>query len=254
MKRSRLYLALQAAVCVALVVLLSLSAISICREGSARQAENPVESVYTPEEVAGRFAPIAPLFFAGLGLLVAGMALGVKDESAEKPVKDAELSRDLLASRVARPSDAMRAERRAQKRLAWIGRAGFALCMVPILIYLVNPAHFPEADLEGMFLSLLRVLLPWTAVGMGALAATSILREKSAFRETQAARERLKAEKAAGVAAAPGSVDAPRKTALPQAILIIAAVILIIAGVFNGSARDVLYKAITICTECVGLG
>jgi len=254
MTRSRLYLALQAVVCIALVVLLSLSAISIYREGSARKAEHPMESVYTPGEVAGRFAPIAPLLFAGLGLLVAGLVLGAKDENAEKPVTDAELNRDLLIARVAQPSEAMLTEQRAQRRLAWTGWAVFALCMVPILIYLTNPAHFPEADLEGMFFSLLRVFLPWTAVGLGALAVTSILREKSVLRETQAAQEQLKAEKAAGIAAAPKSADTPKKTILPQAVIIVAAVILIIAGVFNGSARDVLYKAITICTECVGLG
>ena len=89
MTRSKLYLALQAVVCIGLVILLSLSAISIYREGSARKAEHPMESVYTPGDVAGRFAPIAPLLFAGLGLLVAGLVLGVKDENAEKPVKDA---------------------------------------------------------------------------------------------------------------------------------------------------------------------
>lgn len=254
MTRSRLYLALQAVVCVALVVLLSLSAISIYREGAARKAEHPMESVYTPGEVAGRFAPIAPLLFAGLGLLVAGLVLGAKDENAEKPVKDAELNRDLLVARVAQPSEAMLTEQRAQKRLAWIGWAVFALCMVPILIYLMNPAHFPEADLEGMFFSLLRVFLPWTAVGLGALAVTAVLSEKSVLRQTEAAQEQLKAEKAAGVTAAPGSVDTPKRTILPQAVIIVAAVILIIAGVFNGSARDVFYKAITICTECVGLG
>ena len=33
-----------------------------------------------------------------------------------------------------------------------------------------------------------------------------------------------------------------------------AAALLIIAGVANGSVRDVLAKAISICTECVGLG
>jgi len=254
MTRSKLYLALQAVVCIALVVLLSLSAISIYREGSARKAEHPMESVYTPGEVAERFAPIAPLLFAGLGLLVAGLVLGVKDENAEKPVKDAELNRDLVIARVAQPSEAMLTERRAQKRLAWIGWTVFAPCMVPILIYLVNPAHFPEADLEGMFFSLLRVFLPWTVVGLGALAGTSILREKSVLRETEAAQEQLKAEKAAGVAAEPKSADMPKKTILPQAIIIVVAVVLIIAGVFNGSARDVLYKAITICTECVGIG
>ena len=254
MTRSKLYLALQAVVCVALVVLLSLSAISIWREGSARKAERPMESVYTPEAVAGKFAPIAPLCFAGVGLLIAGLVLGVKDESAEKPVKDAALDRDLLAARVARPSEDMLAERRAQRRLMWVGWGLFALCMVPILIYVVNPAHFPEADLEGMFYALLRVFLPWTAVGLGALAVTAALSEKSVLRETQAAREQLKAEKAAGVAAAPGSAKTPSRTAIPQAVVIAIAVVLIIAGVFNGSARDVLYKAITICTECVGLG
>ncbi len=254
MTRSKLYLAMQAAVCIALVVLLSLSAISIYREGSARKAEHPMESVYTPGEVAGKFAPIAPLLFAGLGLLVAGLVLGAKDENADKPVTDAELNRDLVIARVAQPSEAMLTEQRAQRRLAWIGWAVFALCMVPILIYIMNPAHFPEADLEGMFFSLLRVFLPWTAVGLGALAVTSILREKSVLRQTEAAQAQLKAEKAAGIVAAPQSADMPKKTILPQAIIIVAAVILIIAGVFNGSARDVLYKAITICTECVGLG
>ena len=38
------------------------------------------------------------------------------------------------------------------------------------------------------------------------------------------------------------------------AILLIAAVCLLTAGVFNGSARDVLGKAVNICTECIGLG
>nr|WP_251616997.1 CD1871A family CXXC motif-containing protein [Pumilibacter muris] len=32
------------------------------------------------------------------------------------------------------------------------------------------------------------------------------------------------------------------------------AVSFIIAGIFNGGARDVLIKAVNICTECIGLG
>ena len=245
---------LQAVVCIALAVLLALSAIGIWREGSARKAEHPMESVYTPENVAQKFAPIAPLFFAGIGLLIAGLVLGVKDENAEKPVKDAELTRNLTVSRVAQPSPEMIAERRRQARLKWIGRGLFALCMVPVGIYLLNPAHFPEADPEGMFHSLLRVFLPWTAVALGALAVTSILREKIVLRETQEARKLLKEEKQATPAPTPGSAHPPKRKTPLQAILIAAAIALIVAGVLNGSALDVLYKAITICTECVGLG
>jgi len=148
MTKRKLYLALQAAVCVALVVWMSLSAVGIYLEGSARRAEHPMESIFTPQAVADRFAPIAPLCFAGLGLLVAGLILGVKDESS--------------------------------------------------------------------------------------------------------GRKRLKHERSAGIVAQ--AVDPPKRTGILQAVVIVAALLLILAGVLNGSARDVLYKAITICTECVGLG
>ncbi len=37
-------------------------------------------------------------------------------------------------------------------------------------------------------------------------------------------------------------------------VLLAAAVLLVIAGIANGSMRDVLYKASAICTECIGLG
>lgn len=254
MTKSKVYLIIQAAVCIVLALLLALAAVNIYREGSARKAERPMESIYTPDAVAEKFAPIAPLFFAGVGLLIAGLVLGVKDENADKPVKDAEISRDLVAARVAQHSDAMRKEQTAQKRLLWIGWGAFAACMVPIIVYIVNPAHFPEADPEGMFRGLIRVFLPWTAVGLGALAATSVLREKSILRETDAAQARMKEEKAQGIAHEPKTAGKQSKTGILQAVIVVVAVFLIIAGAFNGSARDVLYKAITICTECVGLG
>ena len=64
----------------------------------------------------------------------------------------------------------------------------------------------------------------------------------------------------------PGA-DRPAKTASPvkpvpeikhigliQAALVVAAAALILAGILNGSAWDVLVKAVHICTECIGLG
>ncbi len=254
MTKSRIFLVIQAAVCVALAVWLSLAAVSVFREGSERRAENPMESIYTPEIVAEKTAPVMPLFIAGAALLIAGLVLGVKDGNAEKPVKDASFNRDILAEQIAQPSEAILRERSTQKKLLLSGRILFALCMVPVLVYLLNPAHFPQDDLEGMFRGLMRVFLPWTAAGLGALAVSRVLREKSIFRETRAAGEQLKKEKAKGHAAVLRPVDQPKKAGAAQAVIIAAAVICIIAGVLNGSARDVLYKAITICTECIGLG
>ncbi len=39
-----------------------------------------------------------------------------------------------------------------------------------------------------------------------------------------------------------------------RAVLYVGAAALVIAGIANGGMRDVLIKAINICTECIGLG
>ena len=76
MTRTRIYLIIQAVLCALLVVLLSLSAVTIYRDGAARKAEQPLEPIYTRGIVAEKFAPIAPLFFAAIGLMIAGLVLG----------------------------------------------------------------------------------------------------------------------------------------------------------------------------------
>lgn len=68
----------------------------------------------------------------------------------------------------------------------------------------------------------------------------------------------LKAESLpqAGPLRAPAAQKTPSEARLRAArlALLVAALALILAGILNGSMRDVLYKAINICTECVGLG
>ena len=254
MNKRRVYLILQAAVCVALVALMALSAVSICRDGMARKALDPLERVYSPEIVAERFAPIAPLLAAGLVLLAVGLALGLKDERAERPVRDPLWARDLAAARVRRPSDAMLREQTAQRWLRWIGRGAFALSMVPVAIFLADPARFPAEDPEAMLSGLTRILAPCAALGLVALAATAVLRERSALREIEAARARAREEAAMGPTPMTPEFARPKSQGVVRAALLAAAAALIVAGILNGSARDVLYKAITICSECIGLG
>ena len=234
MTRSRLHLWMQTLVCILLAALLCASAVSIFREGSARRAEDPQESIYTREIVAEKLTPVAPLFLASVGLLIAGAVLGVKDDHAGRPVRDPEPGRNLVVPRAKAPSGDMEKERRRQKKLRLIGWGVFALCMVPIAVYLIDPSHFPEQDPEGMFRALLQVCIPWTASGIGALAVTSVMGEKQ-------------------IRTGGHTTEAPHLKTV-QVMMAGLAVILIIAGILNLSARDVLYKAITICSECIGLG
>ena len=254
MTKSKVCLLLQALLCVLLAALLAASAIGVYREGMARREKNPLESVYTPEIVSEKLVRALPLFVFSLGLAAVCLGLGFRDEGADRPVRDPELVRDLACARVSRPSEEMTRERGKQRRLTWAGWGAFALCMAPPAVYLADPGHFPERDLEGMFCGLMSVLLPFAALGLCVLAAAYALRDRSMERETKAARSLVQAETAREDRRPEVRRDTSARQDIIRLAIIAAAVIMIVAGVLNGSALDVLYKAITICTECVGLG
>ena len=107
--------------------------------------------------------------------------------------------------------------------------------------------------------------MPWTVLGLACLIVSTVLQEKSMQRESDAASARMKEEKEAGTVKAPEAVKADaalyntspetaRRRILIRRVLLVAAVIFVVLGVQNGSMKDVLVKAIRICTECVGLG
>ncbi len=254
MTKSKVCLLVQAVMCVLLAALLISSAVGAYRDGAARREKDPLESIYTPEIAAEKLVRAVPLFVFSLGLAAVCLALGIRDEGMEKPVGDPEIIRDLACSGVSRPSEEMTRERGKQRRLTWAGWGISALCMAPPAVYLADPAHFPERDLEGMFYGLMSVLLPFAALGLCALAVMYALRERSVERETKAARARAQAEKTKGSPCPEHRREVSARQDVLRLAVIAAAVILIIAGALNGSALDVLYKAITICTECVGLG
>ena len=279
MTRKKVYLIIQTILCILLVAVLSCTVVDMYHDGAVRAGTDVLAWFFSRELVAERFAPIAPLFFLAIGFAIAGLVLGIRDEKQDEPVQDAELKRDLLAARVAEPSDAMKAEQVRQKRLQTAGWIGFAICMIPILVYVTNGEHFPQGDvqLEQMIRSLAAAVLPFAILGIACLAVTSVLQEKSILREISAAQERIKEEKAAGIkkeekasgikaeekptagskpAAEPEPAAGPKPAAQGRVrlVLLILAAVFIVAGVLNGSAGDVLMKAIKICTECIGLG
>ena len=254
--KNKVYLIVQSVLCVAVCVMLAAAAIMIYRDGLALKAADPLSWIYTREKVAAALVPVMPVLILGIVLTVVGLIMKITDANADKPAKDTEWQRDTVISRVTTPSSEMKAERSRQRKLNYGGWAAFALCMVPILIYITNGNHFPNGDLEPVFLALIAHTIPWTLIGLGILMISTVLQEKSMEREIVAAREQIKLEKAGGVK--PETDGGKRQTAdrarFLRIALLIVAVMMIVAGTFNGSARDVFGKAVKICTECIGLG
>ena len=292
MAKNKIFLWIQTALCVLIAILLASSAVRIFIDGSAYQAAgHPSEWIYTREKAAAALMPILPLFLLSFAMTVYGLVKGIEDEKADKPVQDVERARDLVCARVAQPSEEMAKERALQKKLQLGGWIGFAVCMIPILLYITNGAHFALTDAEGLdhsIVSMIAYVVPWTVLGLACLIVTTVLQGKSMQREADAATALMKeaaaakaaeaakagaesaktaeapsadAESAkapsASKAAAPlynTSPETARRRILIRRVLLVAAVIFVVLGVQNGSMKDVLVKAIRICTECVGLG
>ena len=292
MTKNKIFLWIQTALCALIAVLLAVAAVRIFLDGSAYQAAgHPSEWIYTREKVTAALMPILPLFLLSFAMTVYSLVKDIKDEEADKPVQDVERARDLVCARVAQPSEEMAKERALQKKLQLGGWIGFAVCMIPILLYITNGAHFALTDAEGLdhsIVSMVAFVVPWTVIGLACLVVTTVLQGRSIQREADAATALMKeaaatkaaqaakagaesaktaeapsagAESAkapsASKAAAPlynTSPETARRRILIRRVLLVAAVIFVVLGVQYGSMKDVLVKAIRICTECVGLG
>jgi hypothetical protein len=256
MDKKRIFLIVQSILCVVIALMLAIAAIGIYREGLALKATDPLSWIYTREKTAAALVPVLPLIILSLIMTIVGLVMGIRDGEGHKIVKDTEWLRDMIADRVASASDEMKAERAKQKKMFYAGWAVFALSMIPILLYIANGDHFPNGDLESMFLSLIAHILPWIAIGLAALMISSVLQEKSLQREIAFAKEQIKSEKETNIkpVAKKKEQDVYSRLKIFRIALLVLACVLIVAGVFNGSANDVFGKAVNICTECIGLG
>jgi len=94
-------------------------------------------------------------------------------------------------------------------------------------------------------------LLPWFAVYVLLIIVSAVVGAKAG---------KVKRELALNAKNRPRSMKARlaecngKRTNIVRLALFAVAVLLVVLGVTNGGTRDVLIKAINICTECIGLG
>ncbi len=93
MKKRKIFLLLQSALCAALALLLAVAALGIYREGLAEKTENPLAPVYTAERISARGRLLLPLLLLTAGFALVGTALRIRDEEGLRPVKSGAVPR-----------------------------------------------------------------------------------------------------------------------------------------------------------------
>ena len=130
------------------------------------------------------------------------------------------------------------------------------VCTVISLIYALNKNNFPANDINGEMVSAMLFILPCIIVGLGAIYATVLIGNASYARELSLVKKALATAKASN--SGQWSVVSGQKNEKfllgARLTILVLAITFIIIGMFNGGMADVLYKAINICTECIGLG
>ena len=168
--------------------------------------------------------------------------------AGEKHTLTAENRLRLMKARAGElPPEAVKEER--LRRILRIAAAALVvLCAAPAMVWLLDKRSFASQDLERVMGSMLCAVGPWVLAGLAVQFAASMLCGRSAERECEALR---------GVKGAAQQISAGEKTFPLTAVrvtIFAAAAAFIVLGVMNGGLRDVLIKAINICTECIGLG
>jgi len=143
----------------------------------------------------------------------------------------------------------------ASKCAAWV--LFFAACIYGI-VYLCIPSHFNNKNVTLEVLDLIKAVFPCIFAGLITICCAAIY-EKYAVNSILPDVKKLtagrKAEQSASVITKAEAVLSDKWVLLGVRIALAAlAVAFIIWGSLNGNMRDILIKAINICTECIGLG
>lgn len=235
---------------VLLVLLLAWQCLDIYLVGNspANLDENGlyIQRVYRAEDVITRLNGLRIWAVVYLALLIAAWAMIPGGKAPAIPMEPDNRLRLVKKKLTVLPENAQ-AEETLRKKIRLGAGVAVLVCAVMSLIFLLNREHFASWDLEMVMGQMLIHTLPWVIAAFAAVMAAAFLCRRSMEREI-ALLKGVPGSKAVEVAAKPAYLPVVRIA------LYALAVVLIVTGIGNGGMRDVLIKAINICTECIGLG
>ena len=132
MTRKKIFLIVQAVLCALIAGLLAAAALRLYFSGNGNHAGELFDHIYTREKAGAALLPVLPLLLVSLAMTVTGIVLGIRDENADKPVRDPKLLRDLgeVYRCAARREDA--------RGTRYLRTAVLALALVLIVLGILN--------------------------------------------------------------------------------------------------------------------
>ena len=223
---------------------------------------------FTPERIAEAWRTVAIFFYPTVALTIGtGVLYLLYPAPAQKPKGTVFPSLRLakIKARLARKqySDEQLLPLVKQEKMVRVLRISAVtvciLCAVYPLIYLNNPDHYTSID-QHLNTQVIAAVVPSLISAVISLAYCLTVRIIS---DASCEKAILYAKSLMLLPAPPAEKkpEGKQERGLPsyttfvlRVIFLVAAAGMILAGIFNGSANDVLQKAIRICTECIGLG
>ena len=224
---------------------IQVAVVGICLILSCLTIYHSGESPFTVASIAAQFAKISLSVYLFLFGICFGEALAIV-----MPLEEARPTAKIDA--------AVKLKRRERRvRLAY--RIGCAvLCVaaaLPLVIYLFDLSHFTTALNESIIAATVRVI-PFVTIGGVSYLVMCRLINVSLQRELKLVESMMEQTDCKGSHVTKSAVgkNEQMRTVIVRAVLLVVAIAMICLGVANGGMRDVLGKAIKICTECIGLG
>lgn len=227
--------------------------------------------IFTREIVAQRLTALAIPLILLIGIIAAGALFPLYETRAKASAENAVC---LLSKKLPAGGDGeeYRNAANSYKKLrqiqlgVFIGAGAVLLgCIIAVLCYVLNVAHFLSEDITAEIFAMVKNVLPWIAVAFATLIAATVANGVISKRKLVQIKIMIKSgdksvatpEESRFIATAKSilnSLNSALALWIVRGAVFVIAVTFIIIGIFNGGAHDVLVKAINICTECIGLG
>ena len=243
--------------CVASILIIALGIALIV---SCWQIYQSGDRPYSRDSVGEKLQQIALLIYAVAFIIAGGFVLNLllpKERSTPAAIRDERVVMKKIALKAGAPTPkqacTLSNEVAFQHCCRFLTGIFFAALMVYPAIYMLNKANFAGLDPTAEIMKASIITLPLALLGLVACHVCGILVNKSILRQTAIYKQIIAEGNKRN-----GSAPVADKKGFPVAIIrwavFAVAVAFIVIGIFNGSAQDVLTKAVKICTECIGLG